>query len=412
MSIDSPPEVDLSVLNAVVATPDARGGAIRSGLQYGAHLGEVISVDTVKMRGTYDEELLENLTGVNEFDQIPAQTGLRDVCRQFNPSNTNYCNTLIWTDLEPPSPLESYDLVHIHNAVPLAGMLSVGLRSRQAGIPYAVTTHGISKIPKLPGSEEMSTGMNFVFDHGFLKAYRWVLGNATLLFALSRSDKETLRAWFPGQSVRVLPNGVHPNQPTPTGIRRANERFDIEESELVVLFVGKLIASKGIQDLLEAYKRVDVPATLYVVGPAERRDYIDEINVMDDVEYPGYLDQPGLDGLYQRADLFAFPTRSDVFPLVNLEAMAAATPVITTDVGGIPEQITDASGMIVSPESPREVATAMEELLTADERRQAMSEDAFDHATETFTWDQIAHRAVRAYSDELPAGVATCRSGE
>lgn len=387
---------ELTVLNVVVSSPDKRGGAIRAGLQLGDHLESYADVDTVKMAGKYDELLAEELGLTGGFETTPPRTLLRNIGRAAMESTGNYENTVIWTELSTPRPLEEYDVAHFHNAVPLWGLLSAAIRCRLASVPYVMTTHGISKIPDLPESMGMSVAQQFVFNLAFLRPYRWVLGNAEALFALSESDEQRLNEMLPTVPTTVVPNGVRLNLDKP-GTDLLN--FDLPSNRLLLFFVGKLITSKGIGDLLDAYEQLDNKCTLFVAGPPATEEYVERLERFDEenVRYLGYADQDVLEAFYRRADLFVFPTRSDVFPLVTLEALAAGTPVVSTTVGGIPEQITDETGILVPPERPDEIAGAVDELLNDEQRRASMSEAAIERAKTEYSWDGVARKTVNVY---------------
>ena len=394
---------DLRVLTVVVATPEARGGAVRAGLQLGDHLTEHVAVDTAKMRGEYDGELLEELRLTEPVYRLPSKTLLRDLGRKIVDSPNNYSNALIWTRVASPRPLADYDLLHLHNAVPLAGMVSVALAARRAGVPYCVTTHGISKIPNLPVSMNLSGLQRRVFDTGFMKPYLSVLRNARHLFALSENDARSLRDRFPAHSISVVPNGVEENPPTPESTQTVERATGIPDSRPLLLFVGKLMQNKGVDDLLAAYERIEHDCSLVIVGPPQDHRYVERIERYDsiNVQYLGYTDQSTLDHLYQRAGVFVFPTRSDVFPLVMLEAMAAETPVVSTTVGGIPEQISEDTGVLVPPGDPGRLAEAVDDLLADETRRTAMGKAAYRRTKERFSWDSVAEQTAEDYRDVL-----------
>jgi glycosyltransferase involved in cell wall biosynthesis len=397
VTADTPEHVGISVLNVVVTIPEAHvGGAERAGLQFGDALANHATVDTVMMEGEGDGELFDDLGLSRPVYPIPSYTAIRDGLNTLVNSENNIWNTLIGTRLTPPKPLTEYDLVHIHNAVPLGGMAAVALQCRLRQVPYCVTTHGISKIPQIPDELNLSHPQRLVFDQLFLRVYKAILSNADHLFALSEGDALTINEWFPGQSVSVLPNGVNLTDAT------ENERqTDTNESEekLMLLFVGRIMISKGIDDLLEAFEHVGHACRLVIVGPMRDEQYRDRMAEMgDDVEYRGYVDQQTLDRLYRDADLFVLPTRSDVFPLVTLEAMGAGTPVVSTTVGGLPEQVPETVGRLVPPRRPDEFAEAIDELLSDDRLRAEMGREGRDLVARKYTWDAVARDAVNEYN--------------
>jgi len=393
---------DLTVLNVVVSTPEARGGAVRAGLQLGDSLGNYATVDNVKMAGNYDTNLYEELDLVSEFLSTPSRTLLRDVLGTVIDSKENIENTVIWTELSTPQPLNEYDLVHIHNAVPLWGLLATSLRCRFAGVPYVMTTHGISKLPDLPENTGMSRLESVAFEYLFLSFYWNVLRNASHLFALSEQDRQTLSEHAPARKISVVPNGVSIKEVDTDRRASVASQLGIDDDEHTLLFVGKIMESKGISDLLDAYDMLP-DCRLVVVGPPKDDDLVARLNEYDpsDVSYLGYTDRDTLDALFEIADLFVFPTRADVFPLVTLEAMSARTPVVTTRVGGLPEQVSEDTGVLTEPGEPQCVAQAVERLIRNETEREAASAAALERVENNFSWDTVASQTAEIYTDIL-----------
>ncbi|MFD1514122.1 glycosyltransferase family 4 protein [Halomarina rubra] len=390
-------EKELTVLNIVIATPKARGGAVRAGLQLGDYLSEFVNVDTVKMRGDYDESLLNELKLANSIHSLSSLTALRDSLSMVMSDSKNYSNTLIGTKLTPPRPIDQYDIAHIHNPVPLAGMVSVALTCRLNNLPYCVTTHGISKIPELPESMGMSKPVEKLFHLLFERPYFWVLREAAHLFSLSSGDVQRLNTHLPNQSISVVPNGVRLNPPDIESESIVFDETGLQLDKPTLLFVGKLMESKGVDDLLTAYDNLNFDCSILIVGPVENKKYENVAGDDSDIHHLGYINQDLLDALYRASDIFVFPTRSDVFPLVNLEAMAAGTPVISTSVGGIPEQITDQTGILVSPGDPENLATAIETLLNDDQCRNMMAKQSYLRAANEFSWRSVAEQTAEKY---------------
>jgi glycogen(starch) synthase len=163
--------------------------------------------------------------------------------------------------------------------------------------------------------------------------------------------------------------------------------------------VGKVRESKGTADLLTAYKKLKSDIPLVVVGPPQNNVLVEELETTNGVQYLGYVEKSILNSLYRDAALFIFPTRSDVFPLVTLEAMAAATPVVATNIGGIPEQITEEVGAIVPPEDPTVLANTIVKLLNNPEKRRTMGQQALEKVRAEFSWNTISHQVATQYQE-------------
>jgi glycosyltransferase involved in cell wall biosynthesis len=314
----------------------------------------------------------------------------------------NFANVTVGTRLDPPRSLGDYDVAHIHNPIPLAGMVGAALSCIKARVPYFVTTHGIGKVPDMPYEMGLSRVQRWLFRQCFMRPYIWVLDHAAHLIALSEGDDRRLSEYLTSPDVTVIPNGVVPNPPTPKTPDRARRIAGVDPAEPLILFVGKLRPSKGVSDLLTAYRSVETDVPLRLAGPVHTESLATEIDAFDaDVEYTGYLPRSQLEVLFCRADLFVFPTRSDVYPLVTLEAMAARTPVITTRIGGIPDQVTPNTGILVAPRDPEALATAIEDLLADPPRRGRMARNAELRACEEFSWDRVARQTAQTYTEHI-----------
>jgi len=101
--------------------------------------------------------------------------------------------------------------------------------------------------------------------------------------------------------------------------------------------------------------------------------------------------------LHHYADLFVFPTRADTLPLVVLEAMAAARPVLSTRIGGIPFQVDDSCGRLVEPDNPTVLRIAFEEMFQDRDRLIAMGIAASQRARELFDWQRSAKLTYEVY---------------
>jgi glycosyltransferase involved in cell wall biosynthesis len=97
----------------------------------------------------------------------------------------------------------------------------------------------------------------------------------------------------------------------------------------------------------------------------------------------------------RQADLYVHPSRADTFPSGVLEALACGTPVVASCVGGIPEQVTQETGLLVEPGEPAALATAIDELLGDPARRERMGAAAAEDAQQRFSLD----RQIDAYLD-------------
>jgi len=174
---------------------------------------------------------------------------------------------------------------------------------------------------------------------------------------------------YPGVSherITVIPNGVDedfwaaiPGEPLP--LRKP-----------IVLSVGRLHPVKGHDVLVSAFRAVvdRVPdARLVIVGEGHLRgalaDRVGELNLSDHVQLDGQRGAADVRGWMSRALVYVLPSRSEGLPLSLLEAMAAGVPVVASRVGGVPEVLSDNTGLMVPPEDACALAEAIAGILTA-----------------------------------------------
>ena len=166
----------------------------------------------------------------------------------------------------------------------------------------------------------------------------------------------------------------------------------------VVLFFGLLRPYKGIDVLLDAWRRLDPDAELWIVGnprmdvarlrasaPASVR-WVSRF-VADD-ELPAY---------FERADLVVLPYREIDQSGVLFTALAFGAPLLLSDVGGFGEVAAQGAAALVAPGDADALAAALRDLLGDPARRDALSAAARNAAATTYSWDAIAHRHLELY---------------
>jgi len=142
-------------------------------------------------------------------------------------------------------------------------------------------------------------------------------------------------------------------------------RRDGARTPLTVLHVGRLIPRKGVDRLLRAAATAAATVPLRVVlvgsGPEEAALRILARDLRLEVEFRGFIDQPGLPEVYAEADVFAFPTLEDPFGIVLLEAAASGLPLVASPFGGAtPDLVRDGvNGFVADPDDTAAWARAL-----------------------------------------------------
>ena len=171
--------------------------------------------------------------------------------------------------------------------------------------------------------------------------------------------------------VAVVPPGVDLGRFTPGDSGEARELLGLPVDGQVVVSVRRLVARMGLETLLEAWAGLGPTEkrTLLVVGDGPERGRLEELaaglGVADSVGFLGRLGEEELVACYRAADVSVVPTTElEGFGLIVLESLACGTPVITTDVGGLPEATSGLKGRIVTPaDDPEHLTDALDGVL-------------------------------------------------
>jgi glycosyltransferase involved in cell wall biosynthesis len=177
------------------------------------------------------------------------------------------------------------------------------------------------------------------------------------------------------------------------------------ESELI-LYAGNLLAGKGLGELMEAFIRLAQSRPrlrLAIVGQGPYGEALARraaaAGVEDRVTMPGRGDAAAVAGWMRAADVFCLPSYSEGCPNVVVEALACGRPVVATRVGGIPELVNEACGMLIPPRDAGELASALDRALS---RRWDSGEIA---RTSTRSWETVATETLAVCRKVIPARV-------
>jgi glycosyltransferase involved in cell wall biosynthesis len=205
---------------------------------------------------------------------------------------------------------------------------------------------------------------------------RWLYGQQDTVFVNSEQYR---RSWIDRGidegKLKILPRGLdteffHPR-------RRSEsfwERFGKTEGEVRLLYVGRISKEKDLDVLATAYRQLrdaGVRVKLLMVGDGPYAKALAEI--LPDAVFTGYLAGEDLANAYASADLFVFPSTTDTFGNVIIEAQASGLPVIVSDVGG-PKELVEhgVSGLVTKAHDVPSFASAIERLATDEPLRQRM----------------------------------------
>lgn len=275
-------------------------------------------------------------------------------------------------------------VLHVHHF----NMLSVVYHvARLAGVErIVVTEHSDHQVRK---------------DERTVRATSRLGKKVDLITAVHRDLADYLSSIIPApkEPIRIIPNAVDTDRFAPTGASatglRAPEAF-------VVGLIGRLHADKDPLNLLSALRlaRQDVSPKLHVwiVGEGELRgameQYVATHGLVECVRFLGPRDD--IPDLMRAMDAYVVSSATEGLPIALLEAMSSGLPVVATNVGGIPAALGDA-GILVPPQNPQELASALDRLRTDAQQRRLLGRRARVRAVKEFD----ASTMYRRYGEAL-----------
>lgn len=185
---------------------------------------------------------------------------------------------------------------------------------------------------------------------------------------------------YPGVDVDEFQPGVEPA---------------ISSDDPLILFVGRLIETKGIYDLLEAVARLEGTQELHFVGSGDEegvRERADELGLADSVAVHGEVPHLELPAYQAGADVFCLPSHHESFGMANVEAMACGLPVVTTDLEGIKTYLTNGeNGLLARVGDPQDLADKLTMVVESPQLRESLGSQAYTDS-QAFAWRSQAAR--------------------
>jgi D-inositol-3-phosphate glycosyltransferase len=225
------------------------------------------------------------------------------------------------------------------------------------------------------------------------------------------------------ERIAIVPCGVDLDEFAPGDRAVARRDLGFDESEFLVLQLGRMVPRKGVDNVIRALAelRDRGAARLVIVGgdaapPGRVRsnemqrlvDLADACGIADRVTFAGHRQRSALAAYYAACDVFVTTPWYEPFGITPLEAMASARPVIGSDVGGIRHSVLDGvTGFLVPPHHPTALAERLVQLHDDPRLARAMGRAGARRVRTHFTWDRVAEELELVYeavlADTAPA---------
>lgn len=215
---------------------------------------------------------------------------------------------------------------------------------------------------------------------------------------------------LPNDKLVMVPNGVNwhvYDQIEKQDLNMFRSKFALPQEKLV-LFVGRLVYEKGAHVLINAIPKVleKANAKFIIVGSGYMKEQLSEIvknmGLAHKVLFTGFVDDETLLKLQRCADVSVVPSLFEPFGIVALEAMAAKSPVVVSDTGGLSEIVDhDLNGVKVYSNNPDSLAWGINRVLLDENFRNHIRENAYKKVQEKYDWDEIAQKTRHIYEGVL-----------
>ena len=291
------------------------------------------------------------------------------------------------------------DVAHAHTWY--ADMAGFWIRTLHR-IPLVVTLHSME--PLRPWKADQ-LGSGYLLSSWIEQT---VVEVADRVIAVSERMRDDILEHFDADPARVvvIHNGIDPERFRRTETKDALARRGVREP--YVLYVGRITDQKGIFHLLEAAPKLPPDVQVVLCASAPDTPEIEERLRRAVPEHPNVLWIPEMVPvdeviqLYSHAAVFVCPSVYEPFGLINLEAMACETPVVASGVGGILEVVADgATGYLVPPARPDELAAAICRVLSDRDKARAMGRAGRRRVEEKFSWASVAERTEQVYAEAI-----------
>lgn len=231
----------------------------------------------------------------------------------------------------------------------------------------------------------------------------WPLQHAKKIIAVSADLKKQILEKFHGiqqDKIAVIPNGVNPERFKPMSRQQARQALNLQQNIKLVLNVARLSEEKAQAVLLKAVANVqDAHVCIVGNGPLRRslQDLIKHLQLSSRARLIGQIEHESIPLWMAAADIVCLPSLHEGSPVTLYEALACGTPVVASNVGGIPEIVNNPKlGILVMPNNVSALTLALEQALQTTWDTNALSVHG-----QSFTWDAVASQTKAIYQDVL-----------
>lgn len=352
-------------------------------------------------------EVIAVSSGGDKLDELKADTGIRvnavTMTRRITPIRDLLALITLIRIMRAEKPL----IVHSHT--PKAGLLGM-LSAKIAGVP--IRLHTVAGLPLLERTGLQRKVLNFVEALTYRCATRVYPNSKQMVEIILKNNfclPNKVKLIGKGSSNGIDTTYFDPEIYDIQYRKCHRENIGLKEDDFVFCFIGRVVADKGIHELVAAYLNIykdNNQAKLLIVGPFEQK-----LDPLDSATYKKIINHPGIRWIdFQKdvrpylaiSDVFTFPSYREGFPNVVMQAGAMGLPAIVSDINGCNEIVSnEINGLIVPAKSTEKLQSAMETLLGDQEMLESMKLNCRDVITSAYESNFVMNELLKEYNNQI-----------
>ncbi len=281
---------------------------------------------------------------------------------------------------------KKYDIIHVHGHGRFTTDFAVRFIKKRK--PMVYTAHGFFHSSK---SRKIKEFYNFLFKR--------ILNKISYFTALTELEKKQyLKLGAREDKIKIIPNWIHLNK------FKVKKNKKHSKDKKILLYVGGIRESKGLQYVCKAIKDLDV--RFLIVGrdvgyKEDLQKQIKELGILEKVKFLGTLSDKNLLKVFSLADAFILFSEWEGFGITILEAMATQTPIIGSDMGAIPYLIKDGkTGLITKFKDVGKLTVNIQKILSNEELRRLIIQNS-SQFVKNFNYKEIIKNYEELYKDAI-----------
>ena len=249
-----------------------------------------------------------------------------------------------------------------------------------------------------------------------IKNFIKTISSSDDVIAVSDYTKSKAQSISGNTLIKTIPNFVDTDKFFLVNKKQSRKIFGFDESDKILLTLWRLVSRKGHEVVINAISLIvkKIPQIKYVIGGSGDKKYeqnlkqlVSELKLDTNVFFLGYIDEEKKNDLYNACDIYIMNSHktnnrgdSEGFGITFLESNACGKPIIGTNVGGIPDAISDyENGLLVEANSPTKTAAAILELFNDNELYSRLSIKGLSRIEENFSVKKVGKKYIKIISD-------------